>query len=289
MGNWGIYCWCWGRCLYSFKVITVSFDCLACSSLSVEVAEGCRALVTSREVMGLEEGVPANRQQGCILVGPVLWTWQVLGVAGLIPLVRWSTWPRAALIFKVRRTPRGHLGCDSRMGMALSTSPFVCKVILGEVRCGREEANKRYINEQDAAMENLGSIPLGGLWETLENTPQNCSTEEWGRWGICPPTPHPSLVEGAPGVLVTQHLQAAPCMDQTCCWGWKMLTSGEMQEATEYMGTFWGTCREAEQVGLGATSICSALLPHLSHRDLLYLFYALASCVHFFKAGVPGL
>lgn len=34
---------------------------------------------------------------------------------------------------------------------------------------------------------------------------------------------------------------------------------------------------------MGAISVRSALLPHCNHRGLLYIFYTLASCVHFFK------
>lgn len=64
----------------------------------------------------------------------------------------------------------GPLRWGSGMGMALSAS-FVCKLILREVKRGREEASKSYISEQGTAMVVLSSFVLGCLrgtaWTTL--------------------------------------------------------------------------------------------------------------------------
>lgn len=84
---------------------------------------------------------------------------------------------RAPLIFKVWRSPRGHLGWASGMGMAVSAPPFVGKVILWGVRRRQEEANKSYIREQGTAIVVLSSLPLGCLGGTAWTTLHNCPVE----------------------------------------------------------------------------------------------------------------
>lgn len=131
-------------------------------------------------------------------------------------------------------------------------------------------------------MGNLDSVPLGGLWETLWNTPQIWPTEGWGSWASCFPPPISRWWRVAPGALVIQHFQPAPCRDQTCCWDGKCSPT-QMQEAAVCMETIWGTCRGAEKIWVGTTHICSAPLPHLNHKGLLYLLYTSVSCVHLSK------
>ena len=133
-------------------------------------------------------------------------------------------------------------------------------------------------------MGNLSSFPLGCLggtvWTTLENHPP----ERWGRWCVCPPPPISHWWRLAPETSITQRLWPAPCTDPRCCWGWPMLPSREMEEATACMGTSEGPAGRLRrgECALPASALFRPL-PLQWQGPALLTLYLVSLCIFLLK------
>lgn len=96
---------------------------------------------------------------------------------------------------------------------------------------------------------------------------------------------------GPPGALVTQHLQPALGRNQTAAEGGNCCSQKDRGRCGVYgnglRSRLRGHLGELRR-SWGAASTCSAVLPHFSHRDMLYLFI-LRSPVYIFVTSIPGL